>query len=114
MEQLVRLACDLVGAEIPGTVQGRSLLPLLGDGPGPEGWRDAVFSQIRDVQMVRTESMKLVVYGGTPGELYDLGDDPGEHDNRIADPEYEGAVDSLLSRLKDWEEANRNPEEAEA
>jgi len=46
--------CDLVGAETPDDVQGRSLLPLLSTGPAPVDWRDAVFSQIRGVQMMRT------------------------------------------------------------
>jgi choline-sulfatase len=95
--------CDLVGAEIPGTVQGRSLLPLIGNGPAPVGWRDAVFSQIRDIQMIRTSSAKLNMYGGVPGELYDLDSDPGELDNLISDPGHAARVRSLQERLRDWQ-----------
>jgi arylsulfatase A-like enzyme len=68
--------CDLVGAECPGTVQGRSLVPLLSETKAPEDWRDAVFSQIGDVEMIRTKEWKLNTYDGQPGELYDLKNDP--------------------------------------
>ena len=64
--------CDLLRVEIPAPVQGRSLVPLLGGAPTPADWRDAVFSQIGDHVMVRTAEWKLNVYGGEPGELYDL------------------------------------------
>ena len=99
--------CDLVGAKIPETVQGRSLVPLLGDGPTPYGWRDAVFSQIGDVQMIRTAQWKLNVYDGEPGELYDMENDPREFYNRIADPACADTVASLFARLNAWEAANR-------
>jgi hypothetical protein len=80
-------------------------VPLL-EGKTSVKWRDAVFSQIRDVQMVRTEEMKLVVYDGKPGELYDLGRDPGELDNLITDPGYGSTIESLQNRIVDWERAN--------
>ena len=99
--------CDLLGAETPDTVQGRSLAPLLGDGPAPPDWRDAVFSQIGNVQMVRTARWKLNVYAGQPGELFDVENDPQEFYNRIAEPACAGTTESLLERLKEWEEANR-------
>ena len=98
--------CDLLGASCPATVQGRSLVPLLDGGPAPDGWRDAVFSQIGNVQMIRTHEMKLNVYGGEPGELYDLQRDPEEFCNRIAEPRYAQTVQTLFHRLKQWEEAN--------
>jgi arylsulfatase A-like enzyme len=101
--------CELVGARCPEGVQGRSLLPLLGNGPTPSGWRDAVFSEESrraiggNLEMIRTKSMKLNVYNRVPGELYDLREDPGELDNRITDPQYEGTISQLLERLKEWE-----------
>ncbi len=112
--------CELVGAECPDTVQGRSLAPLLGvsgtdtslsvpetpEGPTPEGWRDAVFSQIGTIQMIRTEQWKLNVYDGEPGELYDLENDPEEFYNRVADADYADTVQSLHERLRDWEQSS--------
>jgi len=95
--------CDLVGAPVPDGVHGRSLAPLL-DGRGcPDGWRDAVFSQIADVQMVRTARWKLNVYGGEPGELYDMQSDPNEFRNLIGDPAHGETVRALCGRLKAWE-----------
>jgi len=98
--------CELVGADCPVTVQGRSLVPLLGDDPAPGDWRDAVFSQIGEVEMIRTKEWKLNAYGGQPGELYHMSNDPKEFDNRIADPQHSDTVQSLFQRLKEWEKAN--------
>jgi choline-sulfatase len=98
--------CELAGAPVPGSVQGRSLVPLLGKGTAPDDWRDAVFGQIGDVFMVRTAEWKLNVYGGEPGELYNLREDPQEFYNRIAEPGCAGAVASLLERLEAWKAAN--------
>ena len=98
--------CDLVGADVPDTVQGRSLVPLLDGEPAPSDWRDAVFSQIGQTQMIRTRDWELNVYDGEPGELFDLQADRQEHDNRIADPACAGVVADLLERLRAWESAN--------
>ena len=99
--------CDLLGLEIPDSVQGRSLALLLDDGAEPVAWRDAVFSQIAHVQMARTRDWKLVAYGGEPGELYDLRNDPEEFYNLIGEPAQAGVVADMLTRLRDWESANR-------
>ena len=95
--------CDLVGAETPEHVQGRSLIPLL---DGARDWRDAVFSQIGHTQMIRTVDWELNVYGGEPGELFDLRSDRQEHDNRIGDPACSAIVEGLFERLRAWERAN--------
>lgn len=94
--------CDRVGAETPESVQGRSLMPLL-RGQTPADWRDAVFSQIGDIQMVRTKEEKLNAYGGEAGEYFNLADDPQEFYNRIEDGSVEGRVEKLGERLKEWE-----------
>ena len=99
--------CELAGAECPDSVQGRTLAPLLSSAPAPEGWRDAVFSQIGNMQMIRTRDWKLNAYDGQPGELYDLKNDPQEFDNRIADGRHAATVESLHQRLGEWEEENR-------
>lgn len=98
--------CDLVGAECPQSVQGKSLKPLFDNRPTPTRWRDAVFSQIGNVQMIRTHDMKLNVYDGIPGELYDLRTDLKEFNNRIADSQYSDTIESLFKRLKEWEETH--------
>ncbi|MCH8293395.1 sulfatase-like hydrolase/transferase [Candidatus Poribacteria bacterium] len=99
--------CELTGASCPKSVHGNSLVPLLGDDSTPHGWRDAVFSQIGDVQMIRTDQWKLNVYDGIPGELYDLKSDSKEFYNRISEPSAADTTASLMNRLKAWEEAHR-------
>jgi len=98
--------CDLVGAEIPDSVQGRSLVPFLEGESAPANWRDTVFSQIGHTQMIRTADWELNVYNGQPGELFDLRTDRQEHDNRIDDPTCSAIVEELFERVKAWERAH--------
>ena len=93
--------CDLVGADTPDSVQGCSLAASLESGE-PIG-RDAVFSQIGDVKMIRTQTEKLNVYGDESGEYFDLAHDPREFYNRIADPAAAERVVALRERLDRWQ-----------
>lgn len=97
--------CDLLGAECPDTVHGRSLLPLLQGQPAPSDWRDAVFSQIGDVRMMRTREWKLNTYDRQPGELYNVKDDPDEFINRLDDASCAGVVAEMTERMGVWEGA---------
>ena len=99
--------CEMVEAEIPDSVQGRSLAPLLAGEPTSAGWRDAVFSQFGDVKMIRTDRWKLNAYRGEFGELYDIAQDPREFYNLIADPAHADTVDSLHERLERWQMTQR-------
>jgi len=63
-----------------------------------------VFSQIGNVQMVRTERWKLNVYDGAPGELFDMQSDPEEFHNRIADPACSDTIRELSERIREWEQ----------
>ena len=83
-------------------MQGRSLGPLL-RGASPSDWRDAVFARCQNDTMIRTRRWKLVLYDGEPGELFDLGEDPSEFRNRLADPACAEVVASLLRRVRAWE-----------
>jgi len=94
--------CDLVGAEVPDSVQGRSLVPSMKNGSPEAGWRDAVFSQIGDMQMIRTETEKLNIYGGESGEYFNLAEDPKEFHNRIDDSACADRVAALRSRFDQW------------
>jgi len=98
--------CELAGAQAPGRVHGRSLLPLVRGGPAPTDWRDAIFSQINIIKMIRTTDWKLVVHGEAPGELYDLRNDPQEFHNRLDDPACGPVVKQLEGRLWEWYRAH--------
>lgn len=95
--------CDLLDIEIPNSVQGRSLLPLLDSESPPDDWRDAVFSQIGTTQMIRTAEWKLNVYNGVPGELFDMRNDRQEFYNLAADPAHTDVINHLHHRLRKWE-----------
>ena len=97
--------CDLLGVDVPDSVQGRSLLALLRNEPVEE-WREACFSQIGDIEMIRTKGWKLNVYGGEPGELFDLGSDPHEFFNQIGESEQQALIGELRERMRAWRVAN--------
>jgi len=99
--------CEFVGATVPDSVHGRSLAALLRGGVATDGWRDAVFSQIEDVRMIRTRDSKLNVYGSKPGELFDLRNDPCEFHNLIDHPSHRETREALFERVKQWERTFR-------
>lgn len=102
---------ELGGVE-PGTVDGRSLVPLLTGEAGE--WRrsflaeyesDTVFPRIVNMgyRAVRTERYKYIRYLELPDmdELYDLETDPYEMRNVVASPDYEDVRVELLRLLDD-------------
>ena len=98
--------CELLGVDTPVSVQGRSLLPLL-QGRQPGTWREACFSQIGSMEMIRTRDWKLNVYDGEPGELYHLAEDPEEFYNLIEDSDCRAKAGELHQRLLAWRAENQ-------
>jgi arylsulfatase A-like enzyme len=91
--------CQLAGAEIPPTVEGKSLLPIVhGD---ETRIRDALFGAYKGEQrMIRDERWKLLEYnasGVRNTQLFDLSVDPDETNNLADDP----AAAEQLRRLRD-------------
>jgi len=99
---------ELSGAELPGDMQGRSLVPLM-RGERPEGWREAIYYHYYGfpaVHMVarhygiRTERHKLMrFYQFDEWELYDLESDPDERTNLYGRPEHTDLVARLSEEL---------------
>jgi arylsulfatase len=116
---------DVAGIEIPGTMQGRSLVGLA-DGK-LEDWRDDAFSEIdlrmnpamhgpsdpgsRDyVAMICTREWKYVHFPTLGiGELYDLVNDPHELANLFYESSYAGRVAEMRLRLLNRLMANQHP-----
>jgi arylsulfatase A-like enzyme len=103
---------DYAGLEIPASMQGRSLRPLL-EGNKPADWRTSFFYHYYDQYNVpeqfgiRTEEHKLIEIIAPDGkvyELYDLKADPKELRNVINDPKYDQTKKSLMERLQEERE----------
>ncbi len=82
---------DIAGAAPLTVGGGRSLVPQVIAGPAAEGaqiGKEAVFSEVFGVSMVRTERYKMSVDARTrqPVDLYDMSEDPNELHNRVDDP----------------------------
>jgi N-acetylglucosamine-6-sulfatase len=103
---------EMAGVEIPGDMQGRSLVPLL-RGEHPQDWRnsflieyysDTVMRRLVTMgyQAVRTDDWKYIRYTDLEGmdELYNLESDPYEIENIINAPEAQARLQDLKAELK--------------
>jgi arylsulfatase A-like enzyme len=100
---------EVAGVEIPGDLQGLSLVPLL-KGEKPENWRDAIYYhyfEYPSVHMVarhrgvRTDRFKLMhFYQFDEWEFYDLEADPQEQRSQYHNPVYAAEVAKLKERLE--------------
>ena len=104
---------DLLDLPIPKTIQGRSLMPLiLGESDEelpaftettPGGYQATPEMMKTRIRAMRTSKWKLIHTHG-PGvdtfELYDLQNDPGEHNNVVDD--YPDVVASMKAELHQW------------
>lgn len=102
---------DLAGVEIPESMQGVSLRPLLA-GETPQAWRRSVYYRYyhqpghHNTEAhygVRTETHKLIYYWNKDAyELYDLVQDPNEQINLLYPEPSEVApeIQTLFSELK--------------
>ncbi|MEX0939024.1 MAG: sulfatase [Pirellulales bacterium] len=104
---------DIAGADIPETMQGRSLRPLLSGNP-PEDWQTSIYyhyyeypgaHSVRRHNGVRTERYKLIhFYRLDEWELFDLEKDPHELNNVYGNPEYAEIQQELKAELNRLEE----------
>ena len=96
--------CDLIGVDIPETVEGMSLLPVLRD---PEARvRDTMLFAYKGIHRgVRDEKWKLIEYvvdGTRHTQLYDLENDPSELDNLVAEPACREHLVRLRREIVQW------------
>lgn len=103
--------CDLIGVDVPETVEGTSLISALND--SNDHVRDTIFSAYRQFQrMVKDDQYKLIEYvvnGRRTTQLFDLQNDPWELHNLADDT---GHVDTLAKMRHilfqwrdDWDDA---------
>ncbi|MFZ5833577.1 MAG: sulfatase, partial [Planctomycetota bacterium] len=100
---------DLAGVAIPGAVQGKSLVPVLGDPSQKvrtsflaEYYQEVAFPNVQTWNAIRTEDWKYVTYlGQDPSNdlLFDLRNDPYELTNLAGDQTKQSIVAQLQAEL---------------
>lgn len=101
---------DYAGVEIPDTMTGKSMRPLIDGEVAETSWRDQLFFMYEKAQVaVRTAEFKLIRSLTVDGhyELYDLVNDPKETRTVYADPAYARARQEMHRRLKSIIEENQ-------
>lgn len=122
MIDFVPTLMDLSGLDVPESISGRSLMPLIrGD---VTEWREACFCEIDHSMsmydelrehsgrrvMVRTKEWKLIWFmdervADKDGALYNLKQDPGEKVNLYGRPEHADVVAYLERLCREWDRA---------
>ena len=106
--------CEACGLEIPGHLEGRSVMPLLDEPDHP--WKRAAFSQYPRGKVMgytmRTKRFRYTEWQDRKSgkvlarELYDHDKDPQENVNAVALPQYQQDLPRLARMLKEgWRAA---------
>jgi arylsulfatase A-like enzyme len=100
----------MAGTEIPETMQGRSVVPLV-EGKSPE-WRTEFFYEhlfrhatIPASEAVRTERHKYIRFVDSEPlheELYDLESDPDQAHNLAGEPEHAATLAKMRQKWASW------------
>ena len=109
LRDLYPTVCEMVGIDIPETVQGRSLAPVLrGD---KQSVHECVFGYFRDTQrMIRTDRWKLVHYPQVGKyQLFDLAHDADELTNLADDAAHSEWLVQLRNKLGAWQKEVGDP-----
>ncbi len=91
---LLPTICDYAGAEVPASLAGRSLKPLV-EGEAPAAWRQWLPVECEFGRMIVGEKYKYVLYdeGEHREQFIDLEQDPGEMRNLVGEPALAEALD---------------------
>lgn len=109
LRDLFPTTCDLAGVNVPATVEGKSLRPVLSG--ETESVHDGIFGHYGDVQrMIRTDRWKLIHYPKVDRwQLFDLKADPREMKNLVDTAMQDATVSELRARLVAWQKSVGDP-----
>ncbi|MEX1039413.1 MAG: sulfatase-like hydrolase/transferase [Pirellulaceae bacterium] len=101
---------ELAGAEVPSSLEARSILPVLEGKPWQgrdhvfaEQAKDVIFTGSDFITMVRNHDWKLVHFLEEPwGQLFDLKNDPREVNNLWNSAEHQAKKRELLDVLREF------------
>jgi arylsulfatase A-like enzyme len=99
--------CELTGAAVPDRhLSGRSYAPLVLRQPLPkkQPWRNVIYGQLRNTDMVRDSRFKLILRNGGqgPNELFDLDNDRAEKKNLYDSPDFLTVRNALTKEIAGW------------
>ncbi|MGE9269323.1 MAG: sulfatase/phosphatase domain-containing protein [Verrucomicrobiales bacterium] len=105
---------EVAGADIPETVQGRSLVPVLkANGKTPDDWREGIYyyysgestHAVAKHDGVRSDRYKLMWFPETKEwNLFDLEKDPQEMKSVASDPQYADILKDMKSLYQELRE----------
>lgn len=78
--------CELTGASIPASVQGKSLVPILND--PTTTIHEAAYSEAKEGFSLRTDRWAYMRYHDESEELYDMDSDPNQYTNLATHPNF--------------------------
>jgi arylsulfatase A-like enzyme len=109
LRELYPTTCDLVGIDIPETVEGLSFAAVVQG--NTESIHDSVFCYFRDVQrMIRTDRWKLIHYPQVDRwQLFDRIADPSELHNLVDDIEKSQVLAKLRRQLVELQRSHKDP-----
>lgn len=93
-----RTLCQLAGLEVPGYVDGQTLVPWI-DNPSKPMEQPAMTTWGRGNYTLRTKEWRYTRYFDGSEELYDERDDPNEWTNLAKNPEYDQLKQSFAQGL---------------
>jgi choline-sulfatase len=107
---LLPTICELGQTPIPANLPGKSLLPWI-RGERSDDVHNTVFAEWHQpaIRMARSRTHKLVNYGVSGSELYDLQADPHETNNRAGDPHLAQVQADLTQRLEQHIQTTNDP-----
>jgi len=96
-------ACSYAGVDVPKSLLGRSLRPIV-EGKAVATWREYVVTENHTGRMLRSKRFKYCIYrdGDLRESLVDMRNDSGEMKNLVAVPEYRTVLKEHQRLLQQW------------